>query len=181
MSQSRNSINKEIKFCNSQDLSNLKSNNRCLSRNINNNNLFQNKSKLNNSHFSTKETTPRKDSVNIDEENILIQIIENKKKEESLSEISKLFYQKDLNYYQIHDKILYNNNQNNFLYNTIIKNNSKRINEISNKLSSMKNPDDISTKETKSIIFSNKKKYERKSRNNKNEDLEKVSCCCFGN
>ena len=45
----------------------------------------------------------------------------------------------------------------------------------------MKNPNDISTKETKSIIFSNKKKIERKSRNNKNEDLEKVSCCCFGN
>ena len=169
MLKTRNSINKENNLSKNKVLFNEENMNKCRYINNNDKNIY----KQNYSYYPEKEILTKNISE-INEDNIIIKILEEKNNEDSLSQISKLFNKKDLNFYKIHDKTLYN--ENNFLYNTIIKNNSKRIQDISYKLSSMKNPDEISTKETKSIILTNENKKRKKNENN---DEVKFSCCGF--
>lgn len=132
--------------------------------------------KDNNSQISTKEISPRNNSLTTNEENILVKIMENHNNS-SISKICEFFNQSNLNYSQIHSKNLYDDDKNNFIYNNIIKNNFRRINSISEKLSSMKNPDEISTKESFICGYIN-----NKSRNYNKSDLKhqvKLTCCFF--
>jgi hypothetical protein len=132
--------------------------------------------KDNNSQISTKEISPRNNSLTTNEENILVKIMENHNNS-SISKICDFFNQSNLNYSQIHSKNLYDDDKNNFIYNNIIKNNFRRINSISEKLSSMKNPDEISTKESFICGYIN-----NKSRNYNKSDLKhqvKLTCCFF--
>jgi hypothetical protein len=179
MSQNVNSINKEIKISKNEE--SLPKKNKISNNNINNNIIYQNKSKKNKNNVFLNDTSSIKNSISLKEENILIKMLEEKNNENSFSQISKIFNQKDLNYSKIHDKILYNKNENNFIYNIIIKNNSNRIKNISNKINSMKNPYEISTKDTNcSVLYNNNKKNE-KNNNKKEFDDVKFSCCCFNN
>ncbi len=179
MSQNVNSINKEIKISKNEE--SLSKKNKISNNNINNNIIYQNKSKKNKNNVFLNDTSSIKNSISLKEENILIKMLEEKNNENSFSQISKIFNQKDLNYSKIHDKILYNKNENNFIYNIIIKNNSNRIKNISNKINSMKNPYEISTKDTNcSVLYNNNKKNE-KNNNKKEFDDVKFSCCCFNN
>ena len=132
--------------------------------------------KDNNSQISTKEISPRNNSLTTNEENILVKIMENHNNS-SISKICEFFNQSNLNYSKIHSKNLYDDDKNNFIYNNIIKNNFRRINSISEKLSSMKNPDEISTKESFICGYIN-----NKSRNYNKSDLKhqvKLTCCFF--
>ena len=132
--------------------------------------------KDNNSQISTKEISPRNNSLTTNEENILVKIMENHNNS-SISKICEFFNQSNLNYSQIHSKNLYDDDKNNFIYNNIIKNNFRRINSISEKLSSMKNPDEISTKESFICGYIN-----NKSRNYNKSDFKhqvKLTCCFF--
>ena len=146
------------------------------SRNIKNGNI----SKENNSQKSTKEISPRNNSLTVDEENVIIKIIENKQNNSSISKICEFFNQSNLSFSKIHNKILYNEDQDNFIFNNIIKNNKMRINNISKKLNSMKNPDDISTKESflSGYINSKNNKSRNIQKNNLNDEV-KLSCCFF--
>ena len=74
------------------------------SRNIKNGNI----SKENNSQKSTKEISPRNNSLTVDEENVIIKIIENKQNNSSISKICEFFNQSNLSFSKIHNKILYN-------------------------------------------------------------------------
>ena len=179
MSQNVNSINREIKIPKCEE--SLPKKNKISNNNINNNITYQIKSKKNKSNFFLNDTSSIKNSTSLKEENILIKILEEKKSENSFSQISKIFNQNDLNYSKIHDKILYNKNENNFIYNITIKNNSNRIKNISNKINSMKSPYEISTKDTNgSVLYNNNNKNE-KNNNKKEFDEVKLSCCCFNN
>ena len=146
------------------------------SRNIKNDNI----SKENNSQKSTKEISPRNNSLTVDEENVIIKIIENKQNNSSISKICEFFNQSNQNFSKIHNKKLYNEDEDNFIFNNIIKNNKMRINNISKKLNSMKNPDEISTKESFLSDYINNKNVKSRNiqKNNLNDEV-KLSCCFF--
>ena len=146
------------------------------SRNIKNDNI----SKENNSQKSTKEISPRNNSLTVDEENVIIKIIENKQNNSSISKICEFFNQSNQNFSKIHNKKLYNEDEDNFIFNNIIKNNKMRINNISKKLNSMKNPDEISTKESFLSGYINNKNVKSRNiqKNNLNDEV-KLSCCFF--
>ena len=134
--------------------------------------------KDNNSQISTKEISPRNNSLTTNEENILVKIMENHNNS-SISKICEFFNQSNLNYSQIHSKNLYDDDKNNFIYNNIIKNNFRRINSISEKLSSMKNPNEISTKESSLYRYINNKNFKSRNSKNKLDEKVKLSCCFF--
>ena len=104
---------------------------------------------------------------------MLVKIIENHNS--SISKICEFFNHSNLNYSKIHCKTLYNNNEDNFIYNNIIKNNNRRISIISEKLSSMKNLDEISIKESFLCDYINNKI--RNYNKNNFENKIKLSCC----
>ena len=114
-----------------------------------------------------------------DEENIIVKIIENNLNNSSLSKINDYFNQSNLNYSKIHHKKLYNDNKDNFIFNTIIMNNKTRINNISEKLNSMKNPNEISTKESSLYGYINNKNFKSRNSKNKLDEKVKLSCCFF--
>ena len=182
MSQNVNSINKEIKISKNEE--SLSKNNKISNNNIYNNITYQNKSIKNKNNFFFNDNSSSNNSISLKEENILIKILEEKKNEDSFSQISKIFKQKDFNYSKIHDNVLYNTKENNFIYNIIIKNNSNRIKNISNKINSMKSPYEISTKDTNgSFLNNNNNKKEKNSRNDNKKEFDEVkfSCCCLNN
>jgi hypothetical protein len=171
MSKNENKLNK----INSQKSEGFEDNNFLeTSQNQSRNKKNEKNKKENNSRISTKEIAQR--IFTIDEENVLVKIIENHNNS-SISKICEFFNHSNLNYSKIHSKTLYNNNEDNFIYNNIIKNNNRRISIISEKLSSMKNPNEISTKESILCGYINNKI--RNYNKNNFENQVKLSCCFF--
>ena len=148
----KNNKNKESIFIIIIILENDLKNIRKISRNIKNE-----ISKENINQISTKEKTSRNNSLTLDEENIIVTIIKNKQNNSSFLKICEFFEQPNLNYSKIHDKRLWSSNEGNFIFKNIIEN-KNRINNISEKLNSMKNPNDISTKESFLSGYINNKK-----------------------
>ena len=148
MSKTQNIINSKNKEIFNKKIQNLQNNSLEKIRNLSRNKKKEDNIKENDSQKSTKEKSQRNNSMTADEENIIVKIIENNHNNSSLSKINDYFNQSNLNYSKIHHKKLYNDNKDNFIFNTIIMNNKTRINNISEKLNSMKNPNEISTKES---------------------------------
>ena len=171
-----NSKNKEI-F--NKKIQNLQNNSLEKIRNLSRNKKKEDNIKENDSQKSTKEKSQRNNSMTVDEENIIVKIIENNHNNSSLSKINDYFNQSNLNYSKIHHKKLYDDNKDNFIFNTIIMNNKTRINNISEKLNSMKNPNEISTKESSLYGYINNKNIKSRNTKNKFDEKVKLSCCFF--
>ena len=179
MSKTQNIINNNNKEILNKKIENLQYGSLEKTRNISRNKKNENNIKENNSQKSTKEISQRNNSMTVDEENIIVKIIENNHNNSSLSKINDYFNQSNLNFSKIHHKKLYNDNKDNFIFNTIIMNNKIRINNISEKLSSMKNPNEISTKESSLYGYINNKNFKSRNSKNKLDEKVKLSCCFF--
>ena len=179
MSKTQNIIYNNNKRLLNKKIENLQYSSLEKTRNINRNKKNENKIKEKNSQKSTKEITQRNSSMTVDEENIIVKIIENNNNNSSISKLNDYFNQSNLNYSKIHHKKLYNDNKDNFIFNTIIMNNKTRINNISEKLSSMKNPNEISTKESSLYGYVNNKNFRSRNSKNKIDEKVKLSCCFF--
>ena len=179
MSKTQNIINSKNKEIFNKKIQNLQNNSLEKIRNLSRNKKKEDNIKENDSQKSTKEKSQRNNSMTADEENIIVKIIENNHNNSSLSKINDYFNQSNLNYSKIHHKKLYNDNKDNFIFNTIIMNNKTRINNISEKLSSMKNPNEISTKESSLYGYINNKNFKSRNSKNKLDEKVKLSCCFF--
>ena len=179
MSKTQNIINNNNKEILNKKIENLQYGSLEKTRNISRNKKNENNIKENNSQKSTKEISQRNNSMTVDEENIIVKIIENNNNNSSISKINDYFNQSNLNFSKIHHKKLYNDNKDNFIFNTIIMNNKIRINNISEKLNSMKNPNEISTKESSLYGYINNKNFKSRNSKNKLDEKVKLSCCFF--
>ena len=179
MSKTQNIINSKNKEIFNKKIQNLQNNSLEKIRNLSRNKKKEDNIKENDSQKSTKEKSQRKNTMTADEENIIVKIIENNLNNSSLSKINDYFNQSNLNYSKIHHKKLYNDNKDNFIFNTIIMNNKTRINNISEKLNSMKNPNEISTKESSLYGYINNKNIKSRNSKNKFDEKVKLSCCFF--
>jgi len=179
MSKTQNIINSKNKEIFNKKIQNLQNNSLEKIRNLSRNKKKEDNIKENDSQKSTKEKSQRNNSMTADEENIIVKIIENNHNNSSLSKINDYFNQSNLNYSKIHHKKLYNDNKDNFIFNTIIMNNKTRINNISEKLNSMKNPNEISTKESSLYGYINNKNIKSRNSKNKFDEKVKLSCCFF--
>jgi len=179
MSKTQNIINSKNKEIFNKKIQNLQNNSLEKIRNLSRNKKKEDNIKENDSQKSTKEKSQRNNSMTADEENIIVKIIENNHNNSSLSKINDYFNQSNLNYSKIHHKKLYNDNKDNFIFNTIIMNNKTRINNISEKLNSMKNPNEISTKESSLYGYINNKNIKSRNTKNKFDEKVKLSCCFF--
>ena len=179
MSKTQNIINSKNKEIFNKKIQNLQNNSLEKIRNLSRNKKKEDNIKENDSQKSTKEKSQRNNSMTADEENIIVKIIENNHNNSSLSKINDYFNQSNLNYSKIHHKKLYNDNKDNFIFNTIIMNNKTRINNISEKLNSMKNPNEISTKESSLYGYVNNKNFRSRNSKNKIDEKVKLSCCFF--
>lgn len=179
MSKTQNIINSKNKEIFNKKIQNLQNNSLEKIRNLSRNKKKEDNIKENDSQKSTKEKSQRNNSMTVDEENIIVKIIENNHNNSSLSKINDYFNQSNLNYSKIHHKKLYNDNKDNFIFNTIIMNNKTRINNISEKLNSMKNPNEISTKESSLYGYINNKNIKSRNTKNKFDEKVKLSCCFF--
>ena len=176
MSKTQNIINSKNKEIFNKKIQNLQNNSLEKIRNLSRNKKKEDNIKENDSQKSTKEKSQRNNSMTADEENIIVKIIENNHNNSSLSKINDYFNQSNLNYSKIHHKKLYNDNKDNFIFNTI---NKTRINNISEKLNSMKNPNEISTKESSLYGYINNKNIKSRNSKNKFDEKVKLSCCFF--
>ena len=179
MSKTQNIINSKNKEIFNKKIQNLQNISLEKIRNLSRNKKKEDNIKENDSQKSTKEKSQRNNSMTADEENIIVKIIENNHNNSSLSKINDYFNQSNLNYSKIHHKKLYNDNKDNFIFNTIIMNNKTRINNISEKLNSMKNPNEISTKESSLYGYINNKNIKSRNTKNKFDEKVKLSCCFF--
>ena len=179
MSKTQNIINSKNQEIFNKKIQNLQNNSLEKIRNLSRNKKKEDNIKENDSQKSTKEKSQRNNSMTVDEENIIVKIIENNHNNSSLSKINDYFNQSNLNYSKIHHKKLYNDNKDNFIFNTIIMNNKTRINNISEKLNSMKNPNEISTKESSLYGYINNKNIKSRNSKNKFDEKVKLSCCFF--
>ena len=179
MSKTQNIINSKNKEIFNKKIQNLQNNSLEKIRNLSRNKKKEDNIKENDSQKSTKEKSQRNNSMTVDEENIIVKIIENNHNNSSLSKINDYFNQSNLNYSKIHHKKLYDDNKDNFIFNTIIMNNKTRINNISEKLNSMKNPNEISTKESSLYGYINNKNIKSRNSKNKFDEKVKLSCCFF--